>query len=79
METVLRITTTVLPGNRIEIVAPELIEGTQIEVIIILTPVPEPPRPSALEIIDSLQGHRAFAAPHDADSHLQEERNSREG
>jgi hypothetical protein len=40
MQAALRIQTTVLPGKRIEVTAPELCEGARVEVIVVL---PEPP------------------------------------
>ena len=44
MQSALRMETTVLPGHRLEISAPELPEGTKVEVIVIL---PEKPKPQA--------------------------------
>jgi hypothetical protein len=69
----LRTETTVLPGHRIEISAPELQEGTRVEVIIVPA---EPVRAgrSALEIIDSLKG--LFHTPEQVRRHIQEERDA---
>ena len=35
MQSAIKLTTTVLPGNRVEIVAPELVEGEDVELIIL--------------------------------------------
>ena len=72
----LRTETTVLPGHRIEISAPELPEGTRVEVLIMPATTPLPARRSALEIIESLQGHRLFQTPEQVRRHLQEERDA---
>ena len=50
MDTALRLNTTVLPGHRIEVVAPELLEGARVELIVTDSSV-EPFRryPSVLE------------------------------
>ena len=76
MQSALHITTKVLPGNKIEINAPELPEGTSVEVFLVVPTPPNPPRRSALEIIDSLKGHRLFETAEEADRYLQEERDS---
>jgi hypothetical protein len=72
--TIVRAQATVLPGHRIEISAPELPEGTRVELLIVPDPMPMPGPPSALEIIESLRGHRLFQTPEHVRSHLQEER-----
>ncbi len=69
--------TKVLPGKRIEVSAPELVEGDLIDVHLTL---PEPNgadrKRSSLEIIESLKGHRLFASPQAVDEYLREERDS---
>jgi hypothetical protein len=62
----LRTETIVLPGHRIEVSAPELPEGARVEVIIIPATMPAPGQRSALEIIESLHGHRLFQTPEQA-------------
>jgi hypothetical protein len=76
MQSALHITTKVLPGNKIEIDAPELAEGTAVEVFLVVPEPSSPPRRSALEIIDSLKGHRLFETAEEADTYLQKERDS---
>jgi hypothetical protein len=72
----LRMQTTVLPNHRIEISAPELVDGTRVEVVI--TPAAAQPNASGsiLEIIESLHGHRLFQTPEEVRRHLDEERDA---
>jgi hypothetical protein len=72
----LRRETTVLPGHRIEISAPELPEGARVEIIIVPATMPAPGQRSALEIIESLRGHRLFTTPDQVRQYLHEERDS---
>jgi hypothetical protein len=70
-------TTTVLPGHKIEITAPQLREGEQVQVFVVSAPVTAPKSgPSALDIIESLKGHRLFRTPEEVDRYIDEERNS---
>jgi len=76
MESALRIRTNVLPGHRIEILAPEFQEGDPVEVILLSgTEKPRKGR-SMLEIVQELSGHRSFQTPEEVDRYLDEERNS---
>ena len=77
MESALRIRTNVLPGHRIEIVAPELKEGTLVEAVLFFQN--EEPRSgrSMLEILESLPPRPLlFKTPEEVDKYLEEERNS---
>ena len=76
MQAAYRTQTTILPGHRIEITAPELPEGDTVEVIVVLAPKPNAKGQSVLEIIESLKGHRLFQTPEDVDKYLQQERDS---
>ena len=77
MQTALRMETTVLPGHRLEISAPELPEGATVEVIVVLPEKPEMQFGSALEFLESLPpGPRAFKTWDEYEHHLREERNS---
>lgn len=70
-------TTTVLPGHKIEITAPELPEGQQVQVVVISPPASvKKSGPSALDIIESLKGHRLFQSPEEVDRYINEERDS---
>src|SRR5437588_11981685 len=63
MQAAYRTQTTILPGHRIEITAPELPEGDTVEVIVVLAPKPNAKGQSGLESIESLKGHRLFQTP----------------
>jgi hypothetical protein len=76
MQAALHIKTKVLPGNKIEVTAPELKEGDAIDVFLVLPEPPASPRRSALEIIRSLHGHRLFQSAEEVDRHRQEERDA---
>lgn len=77
MQTALRLETTVLPGHRLEVSAPELPEGAKVEVIVVLPKLPEPQFGSALEFLESLPpGPRAFPTWEEYERHLQEEKDA---
>jgi hypothetical protein len=77
MQSALHITTKVLPGNKIEINAPELPEGTSVEVFLVLSAPPKTRRRSILEFLDSLPAEpRSSETWTEIEQHLQEERNS---
>src|SRR4051812_40960085 len=77
MQSALRLEAMVLPGNRLEITAPELPEGARVEVIVILPATPPPPRRSMLEFLATLPpGPLLFKTPEDANRYVQEERDS---
>ena len=77
MQPALRLETTVLPGHRLEVSAPELPEGVKVEVIVVLPEQPEPRRVSMLEFLESLPpGPRAFPTWEEYEKHLREEKNA---
>lgn len=76
MQAALHLKTRVLPGKRVELTAAELKEGETVDVFLVLPEAPPAPRRSALEVIQSLQGHRLFQTPEEVDRYLQEERDS---
>ncbi|MBV8232307.1 MAG: hypothetical protein JO355_09495 [Planctomycetaceae bacterium] len=77
LQAALHITTRVQPGNKIEIIAPELIEGEAVEVFLVLPRQAEPPRRSALEIIESLPpGPRSYPTWEEFERRFQGERDS---
>jgi len=76
MQPALHMTTKVLPGKRIEITAPELNEGDLVEVFLIAPGQSDEPPRSALEIIESLRGHRLFQTPEEVDKYLEAERDA---
>jgi hypothetical protein len=78
MQTTLHIQTTVLPGHRIELTAPELPEGTRVEVTVVYPPSTAPGRRmSMLEFVKTLPaGPRAFDTWDEYEKFLEEEKNS---
>jgi hypothetical protein len=77
MQTALRMGTTILPGHRLEITAPELSEGAKVEVIVVLPETPQPHRVSMLEFLKSLpSGPRAFPTWEEHERHLREEKDA---
>jgi hypothetical protein len=77
MQSALRIETTILPGHRLEITAPELPEGARVEVIVVLPNKPASARLSMLEFLATLPpGPLLFKTAEEANKYLQEERAS---
>jgi hypothetical protein len=77
MQSALHTTTKVLPGNKIEINAPELPEGTSVEVFLVLPVPPELQHRSVLEFLDSLPaGPRSSKTWTEIEQRIQEERDS---
>jgi hypothetical protein len=79
MQAAVKRNTVVLSGGKIEFNAPELPEGANVEVIVMLSEQDTPqalPRRSVLEIVAELKGHRLFASPEEVDRHINEERGS---
>ena len=82
MQAALRLTTRVLPGHRLEIVAPELTDGDAVDVFVVLPRVTtQPPQPtvrgSVWELIESLPpGPRSAATWEEVERNLQEDRDS---
>ena len=82
MQTALRVTTRVLPGHRVEIVAPELTDGEAVEVFVVM-PSPADPLPEAQmhgsvwELIQTLPpGPRSAPTWAEIERNLQEDRDS---
>lgn len=82
MQTALRVTTRVLPGHRVEIVAPELPDGEAVDVFVVMPTPLQSTKParttvSLMEFLDSLPpGPRSAATWEEVESNLQEDRNS---
>ena len=76
MQAVLRIQTTILSGSKIEVIAPQLEPGQQVEVIILFPELSAPMRRSALDILGEAPGHRAFKTAEDVTRYLHEERSA---
>ena len=77
MDAALHVTTTVQPGNKIEITAPELAEGQTVQVFVFeAEPVSSGYR-SVVGFLDSLpSGPRSFKTWEEFEKHFQEERDS---
>ena len=76
MQVALQTTTTVLPGHKIEVTAPDLKEGSEVRVLVIPIAPVSVDRMSGLDIIESLKGHRMFQSVEEVDRYINEERNS---
>jgi hypothetical protein len=77
VQNTLHLETTVLPGHRLELSAPELPEGARVEVIVVLPAPRESKFGSAFEFLQSLPaGPRAFRTWEEYKRHLQQERDS---
>lgn len=75
MEPALRLKTTVLPGNRVEFIAPELPEGAEVEILVALAPRTR--TRSVLEIVDARPPSRLTDADwRQIEGELQEDRDS---
>ncbi len=79
MQTALRMETTILPGHRLEISAPELPEGAKVEVIVVLPEKPERQKTSMVEFLESLppgSSPRCFPTWEEYERHLREEKDA---
>ncbi|MHC5718076.1 MAG: hypothetical protein ACYTX0_39775 [Nostoc sp.] len=74
MQPALRITTKVLPGNKIEIKILEAEIGDSVDVFVILPEKAQPKRRSVLEIIEQSRRRHASRTAEDIDRQLQQER-----
>ncbi len=79
MQTALRLTARVQAGHKLEIIAPELIEGEAVEVFVVM---PESPKPatkasSLMEFLDLLPpGPRSAPTWEEIERNLQEDRDA---
>lgn len=81
MQSAIKLRTAELPRRRIEMTAPELHEGDEVELIVLAgTPAASEPngahKQSALDIIEGPHGRRLFQSPADVDDYLAAERDS---
>lgn len=75
MQPALRITTKVLPGNKIEIQIPPGSIGEAVEVFVVLSGS-SPLKHSAIDILNQLPGQQQFKTAEAVDRYLREERDS---
>jgi len=73
-QTILRLKATVSTAGKIEIVAPQLLPGEAVEILILLPEASEVERRSALDILAEAPGHRLFQTAEEVAAYLQEER-----
>jgi hypothetical protein len=73
MQSALQIRTTVLPGHRIEIRAPELPEGRSATVVVLLDE-PEQPKRRLSEVLAGYPGGQLFRTAEEVDAYLRAER-----
>ena len=76
MQSALRVTTKVLPGNKIEIQIPEAQIGDNVDVFVILPEKTETKKRSVLEIIEESRRRHPSRTAEEIDRQLQEERSS---
>ena len=77
MQTTFHIETTVLPGNRVEVSAPQLPEGARVEVTVVLAEPSAPDKMSMIDLVKTLPpGPRAFDTWEEYERFLEEEKNS---
>ena len=74
MQKALHITTTVLPGGRIEIVDQKLPVGESVNIVVLHSSMPE--QRSAVEILKEAPGQRLFETAEEVESYLKDERAS---
>ena len=76
MQSALRITAKVLPGDKVEIKLPPGSVGEEVEVFVILPEKPKPGRRRVLEFIEEIRSRHASRTVEEIDRELQAERNS---
>jgi len=76
MQAALRVTTTVHPGGRIEVVDPQLPSGEAVDVIVLFPGAPAVPRRSIVDVLAQAPGQLLFHSAADVDAYLREEGDS---
>lgn len=76
MQSALRLTTKVLPGNRIEIQLPPGSEGEEVDVFVVLPEKPQGDRRKVLEIIEEARKRYAVKTAEEIDRQIRIERES---
>jgi hypothetical protein len=75
MSVTLQVTTTVLPGHRIEIHNPDLPVG-RAATVLILVDENEPPKRTLREVLGDYRGGQLFRSAEEVEAYLREERDS---
>ena len=76
MQSAIRITTKVLPGDKLEIQLPPGAVGEEVEVFVIMPEKKPPKKRNVLEILEEIHKHAPFRTVEEIDRDLQEERDS---
>ena len=76
MQSALRMTTKVLPGNKIEIEIPEAEIGDSVDVFVILSEKVETKKRSVMEILEEVHANRPPKSAEEIDRLFREERES---
>ncbi len=76
MADIRKLTTTIQPGGRIEVSAPDLPVGQQVEVTIEVSGRRGAARRSVLDVLDAYPGGLLFKTAAEVDNYLREERDS---
>jgi hypothetical protein len=76
MATEIHITTTVLPGGKIEVSAPELIPGQRADVFVVVKNERPVKKRRAVDILAEFPGHLEFQTAEEVDAYIREERAS---
>lgn len=76
MESALHIRTKVLPGKKIEIAAPDLIEGEAVEVFVVMPKRRGPRRRTVMDLIEGKEFPKTRRTADEIDRYIQEERDS---
>ena len=76
MSLVIQVKTTVLPGRRIEVGAPELPEGRGVTVLILVDDEERTPKRKLSAVLASYPGGRLFRTAQEVDNYLRLERDA---
>ena len=76
MESSVKIETTVLPGNKIEVSSSCLIEGEHVEVTIVPVAQSSKRRRTVMDIIEAAKNKQLFKSADEVDQYIENERNS---
>lgn len=76
MEAALRITTKVLPGKKIEVSSPELVEGEAVEILIVLPGPAKRQKRSVMDIIEGGGFPSRGTTAEEVDRYIEQERDS---
>ncbi len=76
MEAVLRLTTRVQPGGKIEVTDAQLPAGNLVDLLVLFPQPPDSSRRSVVDILAEAPGHLAFQNAAEVDAYIQEERDA---